>query len=130
MANRLPAGPYKILEIEDGIKAPWYIIPFDKHGHCEGPLTQSHLLAAARDEAYTDIFLFSHGWNNDWSVASQRYDEFIQGYSEMRHAHALKYPRTVRPLLVGIFWPSTSLVLPWEKGPQFAALPGDGPNTD
>ena len=130
MANRLPAGPYKVLQIEDGVQAPWYIIPFDKHGTCEGPLTRDHLLATAHEGGYTDIFLFSHGWNNDWGVASARYDEFIQGYSEMRRDRDLRYPRPVKSLLVGVFWPSTSLVLPWESGPSFAALPGPAADTD
>ena len=120
MSNRLPVGPYRILDLGDGTHAPWYIIPFDKRGHCEGPRTRDHLIAEvskpdAADASkfhYTDVYIFSHGWNNDWEVASNRYDDFITSYREMQRHHGLRLERPYRPLLLGVFWPSTALVLP------------------
>src|SRR6185436_4156307 len=81
------------------------------------------LLADFNSTAYTDVFLFSHGWNNDWETASKRYDAFIDGYVGLRKKHALATSPGYKPLLVGIIWPSTALVLPWEEAPHFAALP-------
>ena len=127
MPNKLPIGPYRIIETDLGVQFPWYIMPFDDHGRCTAPLTYDHLLSSVQVGSYTDIFLFSHGWNNDWKVASERYDRFLNGYIRMRQDHKLMYPRLFQPLLVGIFWPSVALVLPWEKGPEFAALPTDDP---
>ena len=64
----------------------------------------------------------SHGWNNDWTVAVWRYEDFIDGFAGMRRARALPRPAEYKPLLVGIFWPSTALVFTEkEKGPQIAA---------
>jgi hypothetical protein len=120
MAQPLPLGPYKTLDV-DGQPAPWYIIPFDKSGTCTGPLTRQHLVDAVRGGDYTDVFIFSHGWNNDWETSSKRYDGFVESYVKLRKTHGLDYGRPHRPLLAGVFWPSTALVAPWEQGPDFAA---------
>jgi len=44
MSDRLPAGPYRRVPFGDGTMFPYYVIPFDKQGHCEGPETQRYLL--------------------------------------------------------------------------------------
>lgn len=122
MAQRLPPGPYRRLRLDDGNEIPYYIIPFDKRGLYDGPQTRRHLLDSAKEGSYSDIFLFSHGWINDWSVATRRYEEFITGYMNMRRKHNLPMAANYRPLLVGIFWPSTALVFGEdETGPQIAA---------
>ena len=117
-------GPYKTLTTADGLEIPWYVMPFDKRGRCKAPRTRQHLLDALSTGGYTHVFLFSHGWNNDWSDASERYEEFVTGFADLRQSMDLPNPPEYRPLLVGVFWPSTSLVLPWERGPRFAG--GDG----
>jgi hypothetical protein len=124
MAQTLPAGPYRIVDLPGGTRLPWYIMPFDREGTCTGPLTRRHLIDEVERNDYTDLFLFSHGWNNDWQTASKRYDGFVRGYIEMLAQHHLTYPTQHRSVLVGIFWPSTALVMPWEKGPDFAAEAG------
>jgi hypothetical protein len=121
MPDRLPAGPYRVVALDDGTTVPWYIVPFDKAGRGEAPRTRDHLLQAVRAGGYTDVFLFCHGWNNDWEAASGRYAHFLDGYVDLRRDHGLTYSRTFRPLLIGVIWPSTALVMPWEEGPQFAA---------
>jgi hypothetical protein len=103
----------------DGTEVPYYIIPFDKKGRCEGPRTRQHLLDHAGQ--YTDIYLFSHGWNNDWQAATGRYENFIEGFIRMRQSAGLPMPAGYRPLLVGVFWPSTGLVKDSERGPRIAA---------
>jgi hypothetical protein len=127
MPDSLPPGPYKLVQMsEDGRTAPWYVIPFDKKGTCTAPLTRNHLVDAVGKKQYTDVFLFSHGWNNDWDTASERYEDFVAGFIKMRRDFGLKLDRDYRPLLVGVFWPSTALVLPWERAPKFAGTPANG----
>jgi hypothetical protein len=87
-----------------------------------------HLMAAVVKEPFTDICLFSHGWNNDWKDATDRYQSFIDGYSKLRAARNLALPDGYRPLLVGVFWPSIGLLTEREHAPQILA---DGePNED
>lgn len=122
MPDRLPPGPYRVLPGEGGSDVPFYVIPFDKRGLCQGPETRRHLLDALASGGFSDVFLFSHGWNNDWSAAIEHYESFITGYMKMRRDRGLPVPAGYKPLLVGIFWPSAALVFTAkEKGPQFAA---------
>ena len=125
MASTFPAGPYKQLQITETATAPWYVVPFDKNGVCTAPLTRRHLVDSVRTDNYSDVFLFSHGWNNDWNTASERYEDFIGGFAKMRHDFGLSPPSAYRPLLAGIFWPSTALVMPWERAPKFAGAPAN-----
>lgn len=120
MPATLPAGPYRTLSSPEGGSFPYYVIPFDESGGCEGPQTREHLLANLT--GVTDVFVFSHGWNNDWSAATRRYESFIAGFQQMRLKHNLALPDGHNPLLVGILWPSQSMA--WfdsETGPSFAA---------
>jgi hypothetical protein len=122
------AGPYRILTLPDGSRAPWYILPFDRDGRAQAPRTRAALAQDLASGDYTDILLFSHGWNNDWKAASRLYTSFIDGYLNMLRGRNLAYSRPHRPLLIGVFWPSTALVMPWEAGPQFAAgTPAESP---
>ena len=127
MPNLLPVGPYTTISVDAHVTAPWYMLPFDKQGRCEAPQTRQSLLNALAGGDYTDLFVFSHGWNNDWAAASERYTDFINGFHAMRQKYNLAVPRPYRPLLIGILWPSTALVLPWEAAPKFAA--GGAANT-
>jgi len=120
MSTTLPAGPYRTLKTVENEEFPYYIIPYDKDGNCEGPKTRDHLIDAAH--GYSDIFLFSHGWNNDWKIATNRYESFIKGFQSLRKQYELTMPSGYKPLLVGIFWPSQTMA--WfdsEKGPNFAS---------
>lgn len=113
-------GPYQRLTTAEGEHIPWYMIPFDKKGRCKAPRTRQHLLEELSSDKYTHVYLFSHGWNNDWAAATRNYVDFINGYINMRSQHQLSLSEDYQPLLIGVCWPSTSLVLPWEEAPRFA----------
>jgi len=66
MVDRLPVGPYKIVRGANDASIPWYILPFDRNGRCTGPRTADAALKQAADGAFTDVVVFSHGWNNGW----------------------------------------------------------------
>jgi hypothetical protein len=119
MPDHLRAGPYRTLHLGDGTEVPYYIIPFDEEGRCAGPQTRQHLVDRAGQ--FSDVFLFSHGWNNDWTVATKRYESFITGFMAMRQQQGLPLPANYRPVLVGVFWPSAVLVRDDEQGPVIAA---------
>jgi hypothetical protein len=126
MATVLPAGPYRSVTLDNGDSAPFYVLPFDKRGVCEAPKTRAQLIDSLAQGRYTDVFLFSHGWNNDWTVATKRYDDFLRGFLQMRAQFKLTAAAGYRPLLVGIFWPSTALTFgEAEEGPAMAGAPDD-----
>lgn len=114
-------GPLFHVSTVDGHQAPFYAVQFDKDGLSSSPLTSAHLVTALRNGDYTDVFVFSHGWNNDWDTALARYRGFITEFQKARADHPVDLGRDFRPLLCGVFWPSTALVLPWEQGPDLAA---------
>jgi hypothetical protein len=128
MVDRLPVGPYRTLTGPAG-SIPWYVVPFDKAGTCTGPRTREHLLAEVGDGRFTDIALFSHGWNNDWRQATGRYDNFIEGYLRQRTAFPPASPAR-RPVLVGVFWPSKVLVDPNRSAPEIAGEAGEAAIAD
>jgi hypothetical protein len=117
----LPPGPNQSLPCPNAPPAPFYVLPFDKRGICEAPATRSRLLEDAATGRYTDIFVFSHGWNNDWPGAVKSYRRFIDGFMTMVQERQLALPARFRPLLVGIHWPSAALTFGDEKAPSMAA---------
>ncbi len=128
MTDRLAVGPYRTHDLGNGIEMPYYIVPFDKRGVCQGPETRDHLIETLRNGNHTDVFLFSHGWNNDWTVATERYDDFIRGFRDLRAQQGLPFPDNYAPLLIGIFWPSTLLVFgEKERGPDIAGAAAPTP---
>ena len=103
----LKPGPYAEVPIDGGERAPFYALRFDRDGRTEAPLTEQHLLDTLRQSEYTDVYLFSHGWNNDWQTALKHYTDFIAAYQELRRHDGIRFDRSYRPLLAGICWPST-----------------------
>ncbi|WP_346623816.1 hypothetical protein [Blastococcus montanus] len=104
--------PYRTV----GAGNPFWILQYDKQGASRSPETLEQVRTAVGSGGFTDIVVFSHGWNNDWDAATRRYDHFADGvvgqFPDDPHRRAL---------LVGIFWPSALLVLPGEREPDFAA---------
>jgi pimeloyl-ACP methyl ester carboxylesterase len=131
VADRLPIrGPYREVDVAGGGKAPFYVIPFDEDGVCTGPVTRQHLLDALRQGFHTDVFLFSHGWNNTWPSAIRRYESFISGFAAARAQYPLAAGQEFRPLLIGVFWPSAVLVQPEERAPGIAGEGVEEPAED
>ncbi|MBL1079822.1 hypothetical protein JK358_36010 [Nocardia sp. 2] len=115
-------GPFDHFPTTGGFRAPFYTLRFDADGRSTSPLTQQHLIDALRTGTFTDAFVFSHGWNNSWNEALGKYREFIAVFQKLVRDHHLELDREYRPVLVGIFWPSTAMELPWEKGPDIAGV--------
>ena len=115
-----------------GTDLTYYLIAFDGDGRerTDDPAgTMSERAAAALgSEPFTDVFLFSHGWQGDVPKAVDQYDNWTR---TMAQAPAdVERARRARPgfraLLIGLHWPS----LPWGEetlpSASFAAGPGTG----
>lgn len=119
MSGRVPiSGPYRQIGLPDGESAPFYMIPFDRDGACTAPRTRAALIGGLTANPPSHVFLFSHGWNNDWPGAIKKYEEFIDGFARTRAAHP--YRGQFRPLLIGVFWPSAVLVRKEDEAPVIA----------
>lgn len=119
-------GPFQQVPIGGGATADLYLLRYDDKGRLRSPLTELQLRGSIG--GISDVFLFSHGWNNIFAKALERYRSFIAGYVQQRQQYDLPVPAGYRPLLVGVIWPSTDFVLPWEAGPKIAAAPDpEGP---
>ncbi len=101
---------------------PFWVLQYDKHGSTRSPETLAAARQAIRSGDFTDVVVFSHGWNNDWDAATTRYDDFVDGL-----VGQLPDDPGRRVLLLGVFWPSALLVMPGEREPAMAAAAGDGP---
>lgn len=103
------ASPEGVLAWQDG----WTPLPFDRDGSCIAPRTRADILRTAAGDEISDVVVFAHGWNNDRQVASERYADFIAEFKAMQSRHGL--PPVDGVLLVGILWPSTTLVFGDER---------------
>ena len=125
MSGQSAAGPYESLHLAGGVGVPLYLITFDKQGRCQSPRTLAALLGRVDAGKYTDVHLFSHGWNNVFKDALDLYRKFFGHYFRQRDERGLNDPAKYRPVAVGIIWPSTLLVLPWESTPSIAGAVAD-----
>ncbi|MFI2507366.1 hypothetical protein [Streptomyces sp. NPDC018972] len=104
-----------------GATADLFLLRYGKDGSLLSVKAEEEI--RSRLSASTDVFLFSHGWNNIFQKALDRYRGFIVGYSGQREAFGVPGQPGYQPLLIGVIWPSTSFVFPWEAGPAIAAAP-------
>lgn len=116
--TRSPLRPFRTV----GRQNPFWVLQYDKKGASRSPETLAEARRALRSGEYTDVVVCSHGWNNDWDAATERYNHFVDGL-----VGQLPDDPERRVLLLGIFWPSALLVMPGEREPAFAAALGDRP---
>lgn len=121
MAEDDAAGPSLMIGGDGQPAIPLYLLSFDKQGRCTSPRTRAAVLADARSGRYTDLHIYSHGWNNVFDEAVRHYTEFFTEYAGLRRAAGLDTDE-YRPLLVGLIWPSTALLAPGEEPPKPASF--------
>jgi hypothetical protein len=126
MAEQPLTGPITTVQLPDGTAVPFYVVPFDADGACSGPRAAADAVTDAAGA--TDVFLFSHGWNNDWAAATGRYYDFLHAYSAVRAERWDPPTRPYKPVLVGVFWPSEALVADAGQAPDIAADTGLTPD--
>ena len=82
---------------------PFWQLTFDAQGHTDAAASNT-VAAEIKQQAVTDLIVFSHGWNNSQATARKLYTAFFTTL-----AGQLDQARTDRPVkvgLVGVFWPS------------------------
>lgn len=121
-------GPFKLVRAF-GRDIPYYVIRFDRDGACISPRSADHLLERVAAEPFSHVLLYSHGWNNDFPSATQLYDRFLTGLSDIAATHPV-LPAIFSPVFVGVAWPSTALTFGAEDGPEIAAAGADAEEVD
>ena len=114
--------------------AQYALISFDEKGAertgdigaTPGALFSAQVLADAKANPPTDIFLFSHGWKGDLISAVDQYNRWIGAMLNLP-ADVAKMGAGFRPLWIGLHWPS--LPMGQEKfgtgGGSFSDVAGD-----
>jgi hypothetical protein len=86
--------------------SPAYVA-FDENGtFVDRPSFDGALAAAAAHESPTDVFVLSHGWNNNFADASQTYSAIIGQMTAVADSTPGLRPDPYRPLAFGVIWPS------------------------
>src|SRR5712671_393014 len=102
MPDQSPAGPFEVIAHAGDGSVPLYLIAFDKDGRCQSPLTLAALLREVEAGGYTDVHVFSHGWNNVFKDAVSLYRKFFDHYFTERNRRGFNDSATYRPLVAGI----------------------------
>lgn len=119
MADNDPGGPSHRFASPGGDSIPMYLISFDKDGNCLSPLSRAHVLAAAASGEFSDVHIYSHGWNNVFQEALDHYTEFFTEYFKLPDIAVMR-DAGYQPLIVGVIWPSTALLSNDERTPDLA----------
>lgn len=112
-------GPAEQIPIGHEKSADLYLLRFDDKGRLQSRQTAQMAVDAAKSAS--DVFFFSHGWNNIYADALTRYRNFATGFVDQRAELELPVRADYRPMLIGVIWPATWFVLPTEEGPDIAA---------
>lgn len=96
---------------------PFWLLTFDKHGSPEDTGAIDHLIAELNAQKITDLFIFSHGWNNDRSAALALYNRFFGEVRKVLDVTPAK-SGTTRIGVAGIVWPS----ILWPDDAQSASM--------
>jgi len=117
-------GRENTLVSHEGNSIPFYIIKFNKEGGFEADIDRKlaeRIIQEAKD--YSDLFLFSHGWNNGWGEATTRYAGFFKQYDDISKNQAKPAAEGFRPMMIGVFWPSLALPRDDDLGPSGVQYP-------
>ncbi|MGH2354528.1 MAG: serine-threonine protein kinase [Chloroflexota bacterium] len=85
---------------------PYWEVSFDEHGNLARSAEVDALLAEMPGQALTDLFIFSHGWQNDRPTARALYTGFFAEMRDVLDRPATPMLRQATIGTVGVIWPS------------------------
>lgn len=83
---------------------PYWEMAFDESGQPANPTETGQLLAELPGQALTDLFIMSHGWNNDTQAARNLYAHFFGQIRALIDGG--QAPNTAAIGIVGVLWPA------------------------
>lgn len=84
---------------------PYWEIEFDRDGRYVNPSEASRRIDAIVQGGVTDLFVFSHGWNNDRTRAREIYRDFFTAARRVLD-RTPSAAAAARSGIVGVIWPS------------------------
>ena len=86
---------------------PFWILEFDKDGQPADVGADDRFVADVKSQGITDVFIFSHGWNNDRATALSLYQRFFGEMAKiLKDGQVPKKNAATRVGFAGIVWPS------------------------
>ena len=98
---------------------PYWMLEFDKDGSPQDPAQIEAFINEVSDGAIAELFIFSHGWNNDRTTARDLYDRFFAEVSKLVVANGIQSKIGV----AGVIWPS----ILWPDDAASSAMPFKAP---
>jgi hypothetical protein len=83
---------------------PFWILEFDKDGNALPSVTT--FLNEAPNSNLTDLYIFSHGWNNDRATALDLYTRFFAAMRSILDDPSVKQREGIKTGVAGVIWPS------------------------
>lgn len=86
---------------------PFFALAFDKNAKPTAPHEAKELVAeVAKAGGPTDLFVMSHGWNNDMEASRALYERVFGQVRKVLDAELVPEMKGRRFALAGVFWPS------------------------
>lgn len=95
-------------------KFPFWILRFDEEGNPSESVAT--FLRELPDASLTDLFIFSHGWNNDEATAMKLYTGFFEQVRDLVDSPGINKTPKVAIGVAGVIWPS--ILFPGDSLPQ------------
>lgn len=106
---------------------PFWTLGFDEEGRPRNSSAVEDFVSEVAKER-TDLFIFSHGWNNDETMAMALYSAFLGEMRKLLEDPGRPRKRPARLAAAGIVWPSIKWPDDGVGGEGAAALQGDAPD--
>src|SRR4028119_1411638 len=85
---------------------PFWELRFDKDAKPVDDAALQTFLREVKEQGLTDLFVFSHGWNNDPAVARRLYRGFFGEVRKLLDDAGVTKSRQAKVGTAGVIWPS------------------------
>ena len=85
---------------------PFWLLQFAKDASAVNPAAIDTMVREIKEQGITDLFLFSHGWNNDQTDAVSLYTRYFAQVRALIDDGTIAKARTAKIGIAGVVWPS------------------------
>src|SRR5689334_1353995 len=85
---------------------PFWPLQFAKDASAVNPAAIDTMVREVKAQGITDLFLFSHGWNNDQTDAMSLYTRYFAQMRPLVDEGSIPKTRAAKIGIAGVVWPS------------------------